>query len=507
MEKVMEKSLRDYQRAAVDSVFTELKAGNRSLYMKCSTGSGKTFVAKSIIDICHSHKKDYKILFVVPKNILIEQTLKEFGDCGIYNAEYGERDLTKLITVGSSQSLASEKNIPHFDLVFFDEVHRAKGQHEKILTKIRTENPRAILIGLTATDYILNENLNMIKACDFGLKYLTDQGYLAPLVILQGEESLEIDSLKAQGDTYRQKEVDEQLEHKIDKQVSDMLIKSKNRNKVIIMCTTIKHAERVAEIIKDCQLYHSKMKRDDRNAELNLWKRFGKYLVSVIAASEGFDFPPADCLVLFRPTRSPTLYEQACGRIARLHASKKDGLILDYGGVIDSLGLPYDINVRKKGAPRDYKECKSCGVANKLDAVYCSCGKAFTHKCQGCDKTLLFGEKCCERTIDRFKNLTEKAYVGADNFREVKKITLVKHKSRKGNECLKVSWWRNDFNCLVSEYFMFPNDDFKRFSKAIYGESPRNPLDLIDMEIKNMPKKIMVQKVEGYDKVVSLKFY
>lgn len=503
----MEKSLRDYQIDAINSVMNQLKAGNRSLYLKCGTGGGKTFVAKSIIDLCHKHRNDYKILFVVPKNILIEQTMKEFGDCGIYNAEYGKRELHKRITIGSSQSLSSEKSIPHFDLVFFDEVHRAKGQHEKLLKKIRLENPRSILIGLTATDYVLNENLNMIKACDFGLRYLTDQGYLSPLVILPGEDKLDIDSLKAQGDGYRQKEVDEQLEHKIDKQVSDMLIKSKDRNKVIIMCTTIDHAERVAEIIGDCQLYHSKMKRDDRMAELNLWKRFGKYLVSVIAASEGFDFPPADCLVLFRPTRSPTLYEQACGRIARLHPSKKDGLILDYGGVIDSLGLPYDINIKKKGSSKDYKECKQCGVANRLDAVYCSCGNAFTHNCQGCGKILLFGEGCCAKKIDRFKNLTDKAFTGGDDFKKLGKITLHEHISRKGNRCLKVCWWRNDFNCLVAEYFMWKNSDFKIFSHAIFGETPDNPLDLIGMKIKNMPKKVMVKKIDGYDKVVSLKFY
>src|SRR6056297_1781670 len=216
-----------------------------------------------------------------------------------------------------------------------------------------------------------------------------------------------------------------------------MILKSKDRNRVIIMCTTIEHAERVEHLLDNAHLYHSRLDKHERNFNLENWKNKGKFLVSVIAASEGFDFPSADCLVLFRPTRSPTLYEQACGRIARLHPSKKNGLILDYGGVIDSLGLPYDIQVKKKGAVT-HKECKDCGAANELNTVYCNgCGRAFTHKCRGCDKVLIFGEKCCEQVFDRYKKLTEKATTLKSRFKPLKKITLHKHTSRKGNECLK----------------------------------------------------------------------
>lgn len=504
----MNKELRDYQSQAIAILIEEIKKGERNLYIKSGTGSGKTFLTKKIIEEFKRVKPDLKVLFAVPKNILITQTIKEFGfDCGIYNAELGKRELHKDIVVGSIQSLVSQKVFPKFHLVIFDEVHRARSSHEKVLKRIRVENPKALLLGLTATDYNLNEKLGLKKICDFGLKMLTDKGYLAPLVIQEGDAKIDIDTLKTQGEGYRQKEVDEQLETKLERQVEDMIKKTVNRNKVIIMCTTIAHAKSVYRRLRGAHMYHSKLDKHEKNFNLEEWKSRGKYLVSVIAASEGFDFPPADCLVLFRPTRSPTLYEQACGRVARLHPSKKNGLILDYGGVIDSLGLPYNISVKKKGAPKDHKECKACGAVNPLDQIYCSCGNAFTYVCQGCQKVRVKGEKCCERVIDRFKNLTEKAHAGTNRFKPLKKITLHKHISRKGNECLKVVWWKDDFNVLVTEYFVFSNNDFKRFSDSIFKESPRNPMELYGKEPVNLPCEVLVEKVDGYNKVTSLKFY
>lgn len=504
----MEKELRDYQAHAIDKLVEAVKEGERSVYIKCGTGGGKTFVAKSIIDkIRNDVQEEVKFLFVVPKNILIKQTIKEFGEGGIYNATLGERDLSQSITVGSIQSLVGERSLPKFNVVFFDEVHRARRQHEQLLAKIRVENPRALVIGLTATDYVLNEKLNLKKICDFSLKYLTEKGYLAPLVVLPGHEKLDISKMRAQGDSYRQRDIDEQLDEKVEKQVADMLLNTKNRNKVIVMCTTIEHAERVAHLTGDCQLYHSRLGQCERDYNLEEWKNEGKYLISVIAASEGFDYPPADCLVLFRPTRSPTLYEQACGRIARLHPSKKNGLILDYGGVIDSLGLPYEIEVKKKGV-KDYKECKDCGAANSPNSTHCdACGQAFTYACKGCGKIRVFGSKCCERQVDRYKNLTERAYTEAEKFKPLSKITLHKHISRKGNECLKVVWWRNDFDALATEYFMFLNQEFRQFSQAIFKETPDNPLDLLGKTPINIPKEVYVKKIEGYQKVTSLRFF
>jgi hypothetical protein len=48
--------------------------------------------------------------------------------------------------------------------------------------------------------------------------------------------------------------------------------------------------------------------------------------------TEGFDEPSVDCIVLMRPTKSPTLYTQMIGRGTRLFPGKADCLVLDLVG-------------------------------------------------------------------------------------------------------------------------------------------------------------------------------
>ena len=59
-----------------------------------------------------------------------------------------------------------------------------------------------------------------------------------------------------------------------------------------------------------------------------------KYLVNVNVLTTGFDAPNIDCVALLRPTNSPGLYYQMVGRGFRLHPSKTDCLVLDFGGNI-----------------------------------------------------------------------------------------------------------------------------------------------------------------------------
>lgn len=78
----------------------------------------------------------------------------------------------------------------------------------------------------------------------------------------------------------------------------------------------------------------------------------------------GFDAPNIDCVVLLRPTASPGFYYQMVGRGFRLHPSKTDCLVLDYGGNILRHGPVDAIQIRDKkhegsGEP-PAKECPQC---------------------------------------------------------------------------------------------------------------------------------------------------
>ncbi|NCW70100.1 MAG: hypothetical protein EBV86_16350 [Marivivens sp.] len=92
----------------------------------------------------------------------------------------------------------------------------------------------------------------------------------------------------------------------------------------IFMGVSIEHAEMIQKELGNASIVHSKMTLEQRKKNLDDFKnQKTKYLVSVLVLSEGFDFPPSDCLVLIRPTKSHVLFVQAVGRVLRTSPGKK----------------------------------------------------------------------------------------------------------------------------------------------------------------------------------------
>src|SRR5690606_4065493 len=72
-------------------------------------------------------------------------------------------------------------------------------------------------------------------------------------------------------------------------------------------------------------------------------------LTNVNVLSIGFDYPAIDLIALMRPTKSPALYIQQCGRGLRLSPGKESCLILDFANVVRSLGPIDDVQIKKPG--------------------------------------------------------------------------------------------------------------------------------------------------------------
>ena len=93
--------------------------------------------------------------------------------------------------------------------------------------------------------------------------------------------------------------------------------------KCLIFCVSVAHAERMAEIIErwipdSAVVVSGKLADDDRAAYLKLFadgKR--RFLVNCMIATEGFDEPSIEMVVMARPTKSRSLYAQMLGRGTR----------------------------------------------------------------------------------------------------------------------------------------------------------------------------------------------
>lgn len=381
--------LRPYQIVCLNNLKEAVAKGEKRLLVKAPCSFGKTIV------FCHiatsALSKGNKTLIIVDSVFLVEQTvikLRNFTkDVGIYCGSLNKREI-KSITVGTIQSVKETD----FDVLVVDEVHSGLSRTKKFL-----EGFKGIVIGFTATPFnakgiaIYGSN-NFFKRLHFSMmpKELLELGIITPMKYGAEKEETKVDlkSVKVVGGDYKESELQKVYEIEKDKvnlQVEDMIARTKNRNKVIIMTTGIAHAEYVASILPSSLSYHSEKKQNERSDILNKFEHGDiKYLIGVMAIYKGLDITSVDCIVNMRPTRSRSFFVQLCGRGVRKHDGKDYCYLLDYGQTVEQLGFYEDIgevsrSFNKGIAPELYpKMCPECSSWVKPQIRVCECGFVFT---------------------------------------------------------------------------------------------------------------------------------
>ncbi|MFN4261769.1 MAG: DEAD/DEAH box helicase [Gemmataceae bacterium] len=181
----------------------------------------------------------------------------------------------------------------------------------------------------------------------------------------------------------------------------------------LIFASGVKHGEHIVSVLKtahriDCGFVTGDTPIDERDAVLARFKAGGlKYLCNVNVLTTGFDAPHIDCVALVRPTLSPGLYYQMVGRGFRLHPSKANCLVLDFGGNVLRHGPVDQIRVRERAigvgdAPA--KECPECQALIAAGYAVCpECGYEFPppdrakHAAKASDAGILSGQVTTEK--------------------------------------------------------------------------------------------------------------
>jgi DNA repair protein RadD len=161
-----------------------------------------------------------------------------------------------------------------------------------------------------------------------------------------------------------------------------------DRKAVLIFASGIQHGEHIVRVLKDqhditCGFLTGATPIDERDALLEQFRAGRlKYLCNVNVLTTGFDAPNIDCVALLRPTLSAGLYYQMVGRGFRLHPSKHNCLVLDFGGnvlrhgPVDQLRVQEYVGHGNGQAPA--KECPECRSVVAAGYARCpDCGYAF----------------------------------------------------------------------------------------------------------------------------------
>lgn len=189
---------RYYQKTAIKAVCEHYNTKHRKGLLVMATGTGKTRVAISLVDVLKRNDWVKNVLFLADRTSLVKQAHKNFvklmpNETTTVLNESGERDMNARITFSTYQTMINfidtdEKpfSVGRFDLIIIDEAHRSIfGKFGAIFNYFD-----AMLIGLTATPrdevdkstYDIFEMEQGAPNYAYELEDAVSDGYLVPYV-------------------------------------------------------------------------------------------------------------------------------------------------------------------------------------------------------------------------------------------------------------------------------------------------------------------------------------
>ena len=399
-------TLRPYQEDVKTAVYDHLRSRDDNPCAVVPTAGGKTPIMASI---CKDAVGLWggRVLILAHVKELLEQTadkLKvvcpEIG-FGIYSAGLKRRDTQNPVIVASIQSVYKRAcELDAFNLIMVDEAHliplEGDGMYRQFLADAKVINPELRIIGFTATPYRLKTGpictpdsfLNHI-CYEVGVRELIRDGFLCPLISKAGRAKADMSSLHVRGGEFISDEVESLMDQEslVSSAASEIMEYTADRKACLIFSSGVQHGQHIVEVLREehgvgCGFVCGDTPIPERDATLARFKAGElKYLCNVNVLTTGFDAPHIDCVALVRPTMSPGLYYQMVGRGFRLHPSKENCLVLDFGGNVLRHGPVDDIKVTtidRGDGKAPAKECPSCQAVIAAGFTTCpQCGYVF----------------------------------------------------------------------------------------------------------------------------------
>ncbi|MCR5202924.1 MAG: DEAD/DEAH box helicase family protein, partial [Lachnospiraceae bacterium] len=383
---------RPYQKMAITNICEWLNAKHRRGLLVMATGTGKTRVAISLVDVLLKNNWISNVLFLADRTTLVNQAKRNFekyftGHTICELSGDAEKDYNARMMFCTYQSMinyidAEDKRFMsgRFDLIIIDEAHRSIFNRYGSIFKYFD----SFLIGLTATPKDeVDANTYRIFGCeagipnfDYKLEDAIKEKYLVGYRVINKSSKLMREGIKYSDLSESEKEQledyfidgsDEKTdidankifrevfnENTCKKVLEDLMSTGLRVNggetigKTIIFAYNHRHAQMIVDCFKElypelpnntCQLVDYSV-----NYAENLVIKFGeeeefRIAVSVDMLDTGVDITSVLNLVFFKPVKSKIKFIQMIGRGTRLCENvfgpgkdKKEFLIFDYCG-------------------------------------------------------------------------------------------------------------------------------------------------------------------------------
>ncbi|MGE0483493.1 MAG: DEAD/DEAH box helicase [Gammaproteobacteria bacterium] len=341
-------NLRPHQERAVRELRDGFRAGHLRQILVMPTGAGKTVTAAHIADC--ARRNGNLPLFIVDRIALADQAVETMVRAGLRTSLLRGAE-SRMVTghdvvVASIQTLARRK-LPDASLLLIDECHILYRAHARLL-----ERWDAVpTIGLTATPFTrgLGQYFTNLVA-PTSIQELTDNRLLVPAIPF-GPAKFDVDAVAIRGGDYVVGELSKAVNRvELHAEVVSTWKRLGEGRPTLVFCVDIAHSKAVASAFQEAGVNAAHvdgyMDRQERQISIERF-RIGEITVlcSVACLSVGFDAPNASCLVLARPTKSPTLHVQQIGRGLRAFEGKTGCIVIDHAGNIERFGLPSDLQI------------------------------------------------------------------------------------------------------------------------------------------------------------------
>lgn len=378
-----------YQKMAITSVCEHFNANNRRGLLVMATGTGKTRVAISLVDVLARNKWIKTVLFLADRTSLVKQAKKNFvkllphmSVCELSGS--GEKDLNARLMFSTYQTMINcidgdNKTFTtgRFDLIIIDEAHRSIFKKYSSIFAYYD----SLLVGLTATprDQV-DANTYRIFGCESGIpnfSYDLTEAVRDGYLVSYGEPLERTTTILERGIRYKDLSDEEKEEFEetfgeneeaeitsnqifrsvYNKPTCNRVLESLMRDglkiengdklgKTIIFAYNHKHAQMIVEcfhalyphkgadfcrVIDNYETY-----ADDLIVQFETDPDF-QIAVSVDMLDTGIDVPAVLNLVFFKPVKSYIKFMQMIGRGTRLcpdifapNKDKTEFLIFDW---------------------------------------------------------------------------------------------------------------------------------------------------------------------------------
>jgi DNA repair protein RadD len=336
-------------------------------------------------------------------------------DVGIYSAGLKSRQTSHDVLMAGIQSIYKKAaDIGERHLILIDEAHLVSQDDESMygqfLSECKTLNPKCRVVGLTATPFRTGEGPLCGKSKLFQFPVyeaftgdLIEQGFLCPITNRPADAEVDTESIKTRGGEFIESDMQAvfMIVDNVLMACKEAITKCHDRKSILVFTSGVKHAEDVVRILEEktgerVGLVTGETLAIERAGILADFKTQSlRWLVNCDVLTTGFNAKCVDAIAIMRATMSPGLFCQMVGRGLRLHPSKVNTLILDFGENIKRHGSIDDKNFgraseEKRGqAARAAalngrgKPCPACRLDVPANARECECGFIFPVNHQG----------------------------------------------------------------------------------------------------------------------------